>query len=260
MASPQKEKGYTVIANELLEALAKIRIPGEARQILDVIIRKTYGFNKKEDLISYSQFTTLTNIKRTNIRRAIVKLRNMNIIHTKGGVIRKDCSLATTQVIATLNKNKGGVIQKDCTFIVSYRINKDYESWLPISKTKGVIEKDCSKPKKCNPKGLLQKKDSIKKVCVTPISENKKTTQQILNYFIKSFKEVFKQDYHAIRKDWQAAVELQTTHSLEKILDLIDLFFEESETNEWLRARCTFSMFNFKVNDLAIKLSQIASK
>lgn len=47
MANPQCENGFTKIANELMEALAKIRIPGEARQVLDVIFRQTYGWNKK---------------------------------------------------------------------------------------------------------------------------------------------------------------------------------------------------------------------
>lgn len=33
MANPQCENGYTRIANEILEALSKIRIPGEARRL-----------------------------------------------------------------------------------------------------------------------------------------------------------------------------------------------------------------------------------
>jgi len=38
MASPQLENGYTRIANELMEALARIRIPGEARQVKESLI------------------------------------------------------------------------------------------------------------------------------------------------------------------------------------------------------------------------------
>ena len=53
---PQLENGYTKIANELLEAIAAIRIPGEAMQVLLVIIRKTYGYCKKKDAISISLF------------------------------------------------------------------------------------------------------------------------------------------------------------------------------------------------------------
>ena len=50
MVSPQWENGYTKIANEILESLARIRINGEARQVLDVIIRKTYGYGKKTEI------------------------------------------------------------------------------------------------------------------------------------------------------------------------------------------------------------------
>ena len=60
MANPQKENGYTAIANEIMEALCRHRIPGEDRQVLDVIFRKTYGFNKIEDYISLSQFVDMT--------------------------------------------------------------------------------------------------------------------------------------------------------------------------------------------------------
>jgi phage replication O-like protein O len=64
MNSPQLENGYTRIANELLDALIRYRIPGEERQVLDVIIRKTYAYGKKEDRISLSQFHDMTRIKK----------------------------------------------------------------------------------------------------------------------------------------------------------------------------------------------------
>lgn len=46
--SVQLENGYTKIANELLEALAKHPLNGTQRRILDVVFRYTYGFNRKE--------------------------------------------------------------------------------------------------------------------------------------------------------------------------------------------------------------------
>lgn len=80
MANPQCENGYTKISNEILEALAKIQLNGNSRRVLDVIFRKTYGYNKKSDRISLSQFVKYTNIDRTNICRAINKLKNMKLI------------------------------------------------------------------------------------------------------------------------------------------------------------------------------------
>lgn len=105
MANPQKENGYVPIANDILDALAKIRIPGEARQILDVIIRKTWGYNKKNDKISLSQFSYFTGMKKTHVIRALYKLIGLNIII----------------------KNSDGDIN-------IYSVQKDHEKWQPLSK------------------------------------------------------------------------------------------------------------------------------
>jgi phage replication O-like protein O len=80
MANIQKENGYTIIANEILEVLAKIPLSSGSRRILDVIFRKTYGFHKKIDRISLTQFEIATGLCRTNVCRSINKLKDMKII------------------------------------------------------------------------------------------------------------------------------------------------------------------------------------
>ncbi len=102
---PQCEDGYTKIANELLEAICRFRIPGESMQIFLVILRKTYGFGKKEDRISLSQFVLATGITKTHIPRAVTKLVELRII----------------------TKNGNGQH-------VTYRINKQYEQWQALPK------------------------------------------------------------------------------------------------------------------------------
>ena len=120
MANPQLTNGYIKIANDLWDALIAIRIPGEARQVFDLILRKTYGFNKTEDFIPLSQFVDSTNIKKANIIRALKKLSDMNLI-----VIQKDNS----------------IIQKDNNPYIRYRVVKDYERWRPLSKKITVLSK-----------------------------------------------------------------------------------------------------------------------
>lgn len=112
MASPQLENGHIRIATELWEALCGIRISGEVRQCLDVIIRKTYGFHKKEDKISLSQFCLLTKMAKPRIRHAIVKLLKMNLIVAKNG------------------KTNGNY----------YRFNKDFDTWKPLPKKASVAK------------------------------------------------------------------------------------------------------------------------
>lgn len=103
---PQLENGYVRIADELLEALMKIRISGEARQVFDAIMRKTYGWQKKWDTISLSQFEEMTGISRSHIIRARKKLLDMNLIIAKKG-----------------NDSN-----------VSYSIQKNYKEWKPLPK------------------------------------------------------------------------------------------------------------------------------
>lgn len=74
MASPQKENGYTPIANELLEKLYFAPLNGSELKICLMVIRKTYGYGKKEDWISLSQFSKEISLPRQNVCRVLKKL------------------------------------------------------------------------------------------------------------------------------------------------------------------------------------------
>jgi len=74
MANPQKEHGYTAIANEIYDQLMRIRIPNECERVLKAVIRKTYGYQKKKDKIPLSQFEQMTGLKKKYVCRALVKL------------------------------------------------------------------------------------------------------------------------------------------------------------------------------------------
>ena len=106
MASPQLENGYTSIANKTIEALARIRISGEEMQVLWVILRKTYGWHKKEDEIPLSQFSLMTRLRKPDVIRAIKKLLSKRIIISN---------------IANDNLKR-------------YRFNKDFDAWKPLAK------------------------------------------------------------------------------------------------------------------------------
>ncbi len=88
MASPQTENGYTRIANELLEALAKHRSLGsEAFQVLMMVFRYTYGFNRKEGLLTVSFIVVGTGLKQPNVNRAIERLISKRIIKREKSTI-----------------------------------------------------------------------------------------------------------------------------------------------------------------------------
>jgi len=167
---PQPDDPWTHIQNDIMEALARTRIPGEARQVLDVIFRKTYGWKKKIDAIALSQFCLATSLSKIAVCKALRKLESMNLVITEKGN-------------AGINK---------------YRINKHYDTWKPLPK-KVTITKEGNlhypKRKSSLPKmqptnisvtnkaitnkkiycptsdevRLAEKKELIKKVCTDPL-------------------------------------------------------------------------------------------
>ena len=141
MASPQLENGYTSIANKTIEALARIRISGEEMQVLWVILRKTYGWHKKEDEIPLSQFALMTGVKKPNIIRAIKKLLSKKII----------------------------VIKNDNGNPLKYRFNKDFDAWKPLSKKITVIKKDNK-----SLSILLPSKETVQKKSTCTVVETQK--------------------------------------------------------------------------------------
>ena len=132
-ANPQVENGHTDIANELMEEFAKTRIPGEARQVLDFILRKTYGWHKKEDALSLSQFVGGTGLSKVHICQAIRTLKKMNLITQNSNV---------TEFGNTTFTEKGKAIGQ------VYGFNKNFDLWQPLpkkvtlpKKVKGFTEK-----------------------------------------------------------------------------------------------------------------------
>lgn len=111
MASPQLEDGFARIANELLDALARIRLAGQENQIVFAVIRKTYGFNKKSDQISHGQLTAITGIKRVKVVELVKSLVSKRVLDSTNNGTRKPATI---------------------------RINKNYEQWEHSPK-KGTI-------------------------------------------------------------------------------------------------------------------------
>lgn len=133
MANPQLEEGYIRIANELWEALSRIRIPGEARQVLFAIIRLTWGWGKKLDTISMKQLNEATGIPKPRIIRARKKLIEMKMIT---------------------------VAQKGNRTAPSYSFNKHYDRWNPLPKKATLPKKAIGVAQKGN-KPLPKKTPSI---------------------------------------------------------------------------------------------------
>lgn len=85
MKSPQTENGFLRIAtgnteNDIVAALAGSQLSGTEYAIVLTILRKTYGFGKKSDWISLSQFVEITGRSRQAVLGAIGSLESCGII------------------------------------------------------------------------------------------------------------------------------------------------------------------------------------
>lgn len=98
-ADVQLEKGYTRIANEILEALTKTPLNGTQFRIVILILRETYGFSRKECSISETFIASRLGIKRQNVHREIKQLFQSGLLITI-----HEATFNSSRVIA-FNKN-----------------------------------------------------------------------------------------------------------------------------------------------------------
>lgn len=121
--SPQLEDGHTQISNELLEAITAHPFKQTTLRVLLALIRKTYGFNKKEDDLSASQLGALLgDMKRQHITTALNELAGMRVIHKRPG-------------------KYGSIVG----------VNKDYSQWLDSPKSGQVNESRTNETTSPNP-------------------------------------------------------------------------------------------------------------
>lgn len=116
MANPQVEEGFVPIANEIAEALMRVNLSPYESRVLWFIFRKTYGWSKKTDWLTLSQFAKCIQLDRRLIFRAIKSLAAKNMI----------------------------VIEKDDSGSIRYGFQKDHEGWITVIKKddKPVISRD----------------------------------------------------------------------------------------------------------------------
>ena len=78
--NPQLEDGHTRIANELLEALIRYPFGGGELKVVLVIIRFTYGWNRKQCLLRQTTLARLTRLDCRQVQRLLTHLRRQGIL------------------------------------------------------------------------------------------------------------------------------------------------------------------------------------
>lgn len=150
MANPQLEDGYTKIANELLEALIRTELSGHCFRLTLLVLRKTYGFCKKDDAISLTCMAKMSGLSKSRSSQIINILEDAKII--------------------TVSEYCNGLTK-------SYRFNKDYETWNTVSE-------NCYRIRKVIQKGirkLIPQNKYIQKKKYSPNSVEFRTSELLLN-------------------------------------------------------------------------------
>lgn len=199
-------------------------------QVLLFIIRKTYGYQKKEDYIALSQIVLGTGLSKKTICKVLNKLRDMNLVITQKGD-------------SSINK---------------YMFNKHYDTWKPLPKKvtspKKVIsitnKGDKSSPKK-PPTIYNNTKDNITKD-ILPDPKPKKKGQvnpdikKFIDYFYdKHLKETGEKYYVKGGRDGESVKRMLGTYSLEKLQRFVDVYFWMED--EWIKEK-GYSIGKFESN------------
>lgn len=83
------EDGFTRTANAIQDQLCKLDLSGSQFQVLNAIIRSTYGYNKKQDRVTNTYLAELTDLSDKAVRDALLVLTERQIIHCeKSGIMK----------------------------------------------------------------------------------------------------------------------------------------------------------------------------
>ena len=201
MANPQKEDGYTSVANEILEALVKAKLTGMEWECIMFIVRKTYGYNKKNDKISLTQF-----------QKSLERSRQ-GVVDTLKSLVNKSVLVKSTGLGMSI-----------------YGLNKDYSSWLVKStglvKSGGVasqVQRDLLVKSTGHTKDSITKDNIQKKDTPSQIMEKFLNHGDIYNSMVEEYgKEMcdnFSNYWSELNKNgtqqrWQMEKTFQVTHRM----------------------------------------------
>ncbi len=239
MANQNSNDAFTPIPNTLLEQLAKQHLSGSEFKVLLVVLRKTIGFHKEEDVISLTQFQKATNLPRWTVWQAIEKLVSKTLL------VRK--TLLSGSI---------------------YRLNKDFETWK-ASKQNITSKENITRASKEKPTRVVSKtlhtKESIKETIqkkntlgepngIPPKPKQIKPTNPEVKTFIDWYSDRFLSIFSerpviSGGKDGVTVKGLLNAYGLERLKELAEAFFNSDD--EFIsKAGYSLGIFKTQINKL----------
>lgn len=197
----QLENGnYTRIVNKIIDELIRMPLLGSELAICLFVIRKTYGFNKKEDAISLSQFQKGIGRSRPTIVKAL-----------------KVLVLGKVLLLVKEDDKKG--------FTNKYRFNKYYKEWSLVKTPELVKEMTATSKEKLKKvvKVPLHTKDNTK-------NNTKERRKRADRFIVEAIKKPEKDSYGELKNvqltldEYALLVERIGEGNLRILIDELDIY------------------------------------
>lgn len=233
----ENNAGFLKIYNYIAEAFAHINLSEYKMRLLWVIIRKTWGWNKDEDFISFTQFEKATGIDRGNAHPALLRLEEKKII-----IINREGHINKYRVNTNVNewvyKEEQNVIPTDNIVpgnnIISPNNTPLFQKITP-SLSQGTITIETKKTIKQNTNNNISSKETVSS---TP--SNKQTPiQRLVTYYKELYKTKFGVEPTISSMSWGKwgrllKIKFDQNFTLEEILALLQIFskMKDSDTDK----------------------------
>lgn len=220
MANPQKENGYTPIANEILERIIQTNLNGTQFRILMAVWRYTYGFRRTEYEMSTTFISKLTNSSRGQISRELSSLIERNVL-----------------IVSENGKRNTRIIQ----------FNKNYEDWNDnIPKQRKTIGQAFSKKKQTKKPKTYDTENTYFKMAIYFYDKVKGVAKdEGLEHL------TIKADIQKWSDDFRKLVEIDKVKDKKLILAVMDWVTSD---DFWKRNILSSKKFREKFSELALKM------
>lgn len=216
MANPQVENGHTKIANEILDAFCLAFPGGSKSQVLLAIIRRTYGWQKKQDHISLSQLVDMTGLCRRSVIYALQNLEAQRFI-----TVQRQRGASNVNEINTVG------LQKNYDLWVVQRNSHQYDKQLSKQREKyheGVVQRIGGSAK--NRQKVVQRNGENGQI-FAPTKEIKKTKENNI-YIYGEF-----QNVHMAEKDYQKLTERFGPDRTKELVERLSAYIESQGKDKY---------------------------
>lgn len=195
MANVQPEHGYTKIADELLDKIPQFKFNGTQLRIIMVVLRFTYGFNRKDHELSLSFFVKATGLGKTQVDREVKQLIDKNVL-----VVTRESTFNSPRKLA---------------------FNKDYELWKfdngqrksrQSAKTLTVSENEYTTVSENADTPVSKNADQEIHSFINNITNNTNTTKEPYLILLEEYCSLHKKfEYHLKREEREAMRKIVTS-------------------------------------------------